>query len=287
MKNETAGNPLVSVIIPAFNQAQFLPDALDSLLAQTYPEWDCHIVDDGSTDNTAAIAQQYTHKDPRFHYIFQQNKGLSGARNTGLRNARGELIQFLDADDILEPEKIELQVKAMQKTHSAVSFTDYYLTDTTRSRRYWFRMSPKISTNSPLRDLIQSWNVGLNIPNHAFLFETKLFNEGQCSFHENLFSLEDWHCWVQVFMLKPAFCFINRKLVGYRIRKGSMARDPDKACREFTKAVRFLIEALPPDSQAIHLLQQRLPLIRKAYGKMGKFYRFPRIGLRILCDYFR
>lgn len=87
----------VSVVIPTYNHARYLPDAINSVLAQTFDDWEALIIDDGSTDNTREVAAQFT--DPRISYIYQENRGLSGARNTGLAVAQGELIALLDADD--------------------------------------------------------------------------------------------------------------------------------------------------------------------------------------------
>jgi len=109
----------VSVVVPTHNYAHFLPVALDSVLAQTYRDWECIIVDDGSTDDTAAVADVYVRRDPRFRYIHQANRGLAGARNTGVRNARGDGIQFLDADDrLLSPKP-----RTSSRIRNATSFT--------------------------------------------------------------------------------------------------------------------------------------------------------------------
>lgn len=85
MKENETKTQLVSIIVPCFNQAHFLPETLDSLLNQTYQNWECIIVDDGSTDDTKKIAEEYEKRDDRFRYIYQENKGLPGARNTGDR----------------------------------------------------------------------------------------------------------------------------------------------------------------------------------------------------------
>src|SRR5260221_9109636 len=100
---ELANANFVSVIIPVYNGSRFIIDALNSVKGQTHRQLECIVVDDGSTDNTADIVKEWIISDNRFIYLFQNNKGLSGARNKGLDHAKGNYIQFLDADDILLP----------------------------------------------------------------------------------------------------------------------------------------------------------------------------------------
>ena len=118
--------PKVSVVVPAFNAGRFLPETLKSVLRQTYPHWECLVVDDGSTDDTAAVARAACESDPRFRYHFQRNRFCAGARNAGLGLATGEYVQFLDADDLILEEKLEAQV-AILETHPEidVSYSDY------------------------------------------------------------------------------------------------------------------------------------------------------------------
>jgi glycosyltransferase involved in cell wall biosynthesis len=98
---------LVSVIIPAFNAASFLPDALASIDRQGYPSLEIIVIDDGSTDDTAAVARSLPSVN---HYFYQENKGPSAARNLGLKHAKGEFIAFLDADDKWPEGKLDLQL---------------------------------------------------------------------------------------------------------------------------------------------------------------------------------
>ena len=105
----------VSVIVTCYNQEAFLNDCLASVAKQTYPDWECIIVDDGSTDTSAQIAKSWQEKDARFRYFYQENKKVSGARNAGLSKVEGDLIQFLDGDDILLPTKLEESVKAFSR----------------------------------------------------------------------------------------------------------------------------------------------------------------------------
>lgn len=104
---------LVSIIIPCYNYGWLISETLDSVLAQTYSKWECIVVDDGSTDTTRSVVEAYQHRDKRFRYLHQPNKGISGARNHGLREAKGKYYQFLDADDLLAPQKLETQVATL------------------------------------------------------------------------------------------------------------------------------------------------------------------------------
>ena len=111
-------NQLVSVIIPVFNGAKYLGDAIESVLAQYYRPFELIVVDDGSTDRSASIVRNY--KD--IHYIYQPNMGVAVARNTGLAAARGTYIAFLDADDMWPAHKLQIQVEYLME-HPSVMYT--------------------------------------------------------------------------------------------------------------------------------------------------------------------
>lgn len=102
-------SPRVSVIVPCFNQAPFLAEAVESVLAQTYPSIELIVVDDGSDDNTAAVASRYE----QVRYLHQANRGAPSARNAGLEASRGEMVAFLDSDDRLLPDAIELGAETL------------------------------------------------------------------------------------------------------------------------------------------------------------------------------
>ena len=109
---EGTSSPLVSVIIPTYNRARLVGEAIESVLAQTYKHLEIIVVDDGSTDGTEEALGPYRE---RIEYIYQQNRGASAARNTGIFRARGDYIAFLDSDDLWVPEKLELQVDYLEK----------------------------------------------------------------------------------------------------------------------------------------------------------------------------
>lgn len=98
---------LISVIVPCYNVEQFLDKALESVFKQTYENWECILVNDGSKDNTQNIAEKWLAKDKRFQLINQQNQGLSGARNTGLSKAKGVFVYFFDSDDLLDLDSLK------------------------------------------------------------------------------------------------------------------------------------------------------------------------------------
>lgn len=116
-------DPLVTIVIPAYNAERYLSDCLKSVQAQSYANLEILIIDDGSSDNTEQICRDFAEGDSRIVLLRQKNSGVSSARNNGIRNASGEYIQFLDADDMLKPNAISCLVDCMARTPAdAVSF---------------------------------------------------------------------------------------------------------------------------------------------------------------------
>jgi glycosyltransferase involved in cell wall biosynthesis len=105
-------SPFVSVVVTTYNQEKYICETLESVFAQTYPHYEVIVVDDGSTDGTAAAVRSF---GTRLRYVYQDNQGVAGARNTGVAQARGELIALLDGDDLWHPEKLRVQVEAFLK----------------------------------------------------------------------------------------------------------------------------------------------------------------------------
>ena len=220
---------LVTVIIPVYNGAGFIGDTLECLRRQTHPDWECVVVDDGSTDDTAAVVQLLIAGDDRFSYVYQPNAGLSSARNTGLDHAKGEYIQFLDADDVLLPEKLAEQLQLIQREGATVSYTDYR-TGTAGDiyKEEAFYKPAQFQSADILVELITRWESKLIIPPHCWLFDASLFRDGQLRFDTSLPNHEDFDCWVNVFRLKPKVVYLDKKLAIYRVSEGSMSRNMSK-----------------------------------------------------------
>ena len=107
--------PLISVVIPAYNAEQFLDETLESVLSQTYENWECIIVNDGSTDSTESVAKKWCEKDSRFRLTDKENGGPSSARNWGIKESKAEYIAFLDADDLYMPNFLEVCLETLIK----------------------------------------------------------------------------------------------------------------------------------------------------------------------------
>ena len=117
-------NPLVSIIIQTYNRLKRLRETLNSVKLQTYTNWECLVIDDGSNDNTESFMAKLIEADKRFKYFKRPkkiNKGANACRNIGLKKSKGKFVNFLDSDDFFESEKLELQVQRLHKTNSDVS----------------------------------------------------------------------------------------------------------------------------------------------------------------------
>ncbi len=135
--------PLVSIIIPTYNRAHLIGETLDSIIAQTYINWECIVVDDGSTDDTTEILKSYCQKDSRIQYHHRPEvhlPGGNGARNYGFKLSKGEFIQWFDSDDLMVDEKIELKVKAMleHNVDFIISKTKYFNSSKNLEKNYKF-----------------------------------------------------------------------------------------------------------------------------------------------------
>lgn len=192
-------NELVSVIVPCYNQARFLPEALGSVLAQTHSHWECIIVDDGSPDHTAQVAQAWLARDARFKYVKKENGGLSSARNAGLKAARGAYIQLLDADDILEKNKLAHQLALFAEHGDALDivvsgYRYFFDSDETRQLRIFGPndLLPEVVINSDDKvDLLKLF-AGRN----PMVVSAPIYRRGVFQrigdFDEDLRANEDW-----------------------------------------------------------------------------------------------
>lgn len=178
--------PLVSVIIPVFNVEPYLCECLDSVLRQSYRELEIIIVDDGSTDGSGSICDNYQKMDRRIKVIHQENCGLSAARNTGLNAMHGEIVSFLDSDDAFLPKMIETMVDNMAIANADIVVCGYYVRHIDKHRRKT-QLSVKLSktamiipSEEALRSIVKG-RINVTVWNKIYkksLFESLRFEEG-------------------------------------------------------------------------------------------------------------
>lgn len=227
---------LVSIIVPCYNQALFLDQALQSVVEQSYICWECIIVNDGSPDNTKTIVQQWAAKDSRFKYLEKENGGLSSARNAGIRMSKGELILPLDADDILHPDCLSRMVQVLMKDNKLCIVSCYTGFFITSSKEVHFELQPK----------------GSQIVNMLYqnqLIATSLFKKSSWEltggYDEKMKAgFEDWEFWLRVLKTeKKSYHIIPEILFYYRKSKNSMLTDTVTNHQETVK--KYIIQKHP------------------------------------------
>lgn len=239
MRNES----LISVIVPCYNQAQYLPETLDSVIAQTYVNWECIIVNDGSTDNTAEIAQRYCAKDSRFRYVEKKNGGLSSARNVGLEEAKGDYIQFLDSDDLLSENKFKQQLEVALNSGADVVVSRYDMYDGVRHVYFdneWSCSKPLLSVDG----FLYSWGKSFVIAIHAGFFSANFLAVNEIHFNEKVAALEDWIFWYQIANYGARFVQIDNVLAHYRVHPGSMSTESNRMQVSRIKAAFVIFDSL-------------------------------------------
>ncbi len=274
MADNPAQTPRVSIIIPCHNQARFLPDAVASVRAQTYPEWECIVIDDGSTDETPSVAESLAADDHRIKVVRQSNRGPSGARNAGLRLGTGQYVQFLDADDLLEPDKLQAQVSALSAVHElALSYSDYRYcpeNDVTATTTRDDFPPPQFITGEPLWDIASRWETEFSIPVHCFLFDARFFTERDISFDETLPNHEDWDCWMQIFALGPVVVPVPEPLAIYRLHDRSLTKDRAEMGRGFDVALQKQLLVFRDDPEMQERLFRKRAQMRRVYARSAR-----------------
>jgi glycosyltransferase involved in cell wall biosynthesis len=207
--------PIVSVIIPAYNCAAFLPSAIESVLAQSLGAVECIVVDDGSRDATAGVARSY----PGVTYIHQENAERSAARNNGLRHARGRYVCFLDADDTLAPEKLAEQAEFLDRHAECVAVYSRVLFFREQSPAELFPLKRSTPAGEILSRLL--WGNFLTV--HAPLIRREAALEVG-GFDPTLSHNEDWEFFLRLALTGP-FGFLDRVHAYCRMHEGNTSHD--------------------------------------------------------------
>ena len=220
---------LISVVIPTYNHVRFLADAIQSALRQSYPTVEIIVVDDGSTDNTHTLVESF---GERVHYIWQENRGLSGARNTGIAAAQGEYIALLDADDFWEPTYLETVHRALTAdSRLGAVYTGLQFVNSKGERL----PQPCVAT-VPSNQLYDRLLDGEFFAPSAVLVRQSCFAQVGV-FDVTLRASEDWDMWLRVAQVY-GFAGIAQPLLNYRVHGSNMSGDPEYMLRYQTMVVR-------------------------------------------------
>ena len=223
IKNCFMNNPKVSIIVPCYKQAEYLDEALQSVLDQSYQNWECIIVNDGSPDDTDEVAKKWIEKDDRFVYLYKDNGGLSSARNAGIDKARGEFILPLDADDKIGSNYVTLAVESF---HEDASLKVVYC------------KAEKFGEEEGLWNLSQ-FSI-YDLAHHNMIFCSAFFRKKDWELVDGfdlnmIYGLEDWEFWIAILKNGGNVKCLNEVGFYYRIRDNSMARTINDEQRQFSE----------------------------------------------------
>ena len=215
---------LISIIIPTYNRAHLIGETLDSIRSQTYSNWECIVVDDGSTDTTAEVMREYVKKDFRFQYHqrpINKIKGPNSCRNYGFELSKGEYIKWFDSDDVMLSTLLEKQI---------LSFVDNV--EMSVCKLSYFDFEKKISMRENIiysKNLIEDYLIG-KVTFYTFTpMWQRIFLEKQNQlFDESLTNLDDWDFNLRMLYQKPNITYSNEVLILYRVHGDSLSQEINK-----------------------------------------------------------
>ena len=212
---------LISIIVPIYNVEKYLRQCLDSNQDQSYQNFECLLINDGSPDNSADICKEYVSKDPRFRYIEKENGGVSSARNLGLEHSKGEYITFIDSDDWVDSDYLEVLYKSLtdEKADVAVSTYKQFNMDDNNYyvHSYQRGYEKKIFTGPELIDEF----IALDTFDHSYRFVCgKLVRKcllDKIAFNEKTTLGEDMEFWLKLYLISNKIVYVNRDSYVYRV----------------------------------------------------------------------
>ena len=269
-------NIKVSIIIPVYNSEKYLRQCLDSVVNQTLKEIEIIIINDGSTDNSLKIIQEYANKYQNLKLIDKENEGCYKARNIGLENATGEYVAFLDSDDYIEHNIYEkLYLKAKQTDADIVS-SDYYILENNKLKTVDFSSSIKLLEQSNNK-LIGAENVLLDAIIWSRIFKRQMLVEKNIKFHSDICMADDAFFHIVTMLNANKIVYIPDILYTYRIsRKGSITNSYNEKNFDCIKvAERILNHAIQNNME--HFMPQVVAYILRlnilGYNRIGCFYK--------------
>jgi glycosyltransferase involved in cell wall biosynthesis len=235
------GTPRISVVITCYNYGQYLDGCLRSVLDQTCRDWEAVVVDDGSTDDTPQVMARFADV-PNLRYVRRENGGQAVAKNTGIRESRGEFVAFLDADDLWEPTKLAKQIELFADPRVGVVY----------SRAKWIDEDGAALDNEfggkylqPRAGRVTDWLFQDNFVWFSSSMVRRSCLEACGSFDESLAMGIDWDLWLRI-STRYEFAYVNEPLLGYRVgHSGQMSRNTETRQRCSDRIMARFLENYP------------------------------------------
>lgn len=245
---------LVSIITPCYNGAKYIGETIDSVISQTYPDWEMIIVDDGSKDNSAQIVREYAEKDSRITLVQQENAGSAAARNNGIRRAEGQYMALLDADDLWHPDFLEKQIAFMKEKDAVCVFCSYRRIDENSKEIMRPTHSKPVVTKKDMK-------VMNYIGCLSGLYDTT--RHGKVFLKESLKSIrDDYAYWYDIVALEDRAYGNPEILADYRVLSGSTTGNKKKLIKKQYQFYRTYLKENPVTA-AINVVRWGLAGIRK------------------------
>ena len=221
---------MISIIIPLYNAARFIAETLQSVQAQTYTDWECIVVDDGSTDNGAEIVLGMAKADTRIRYVYQSNAGPSAARNHGLRLAKGDYIQFLDADDWFPQQRFERMLSAyMQTSEKVILYSGLCLGAEDDIHHHMPYSSRTNVEDIDFKRMYGGFGREFSFIPGAILFPAAYLKNVQ--WNEAMRASEDWDYYLQLTQQGYTFRNLPEELFVYRLVGGGLSHNYEAVAR--------------------------------------------------------
>lgn len=215
--------PTISIIVPIYNIERFLPCCIDSVLAQTFTDWELILVDDGSKDSSGSICDAYAAKDERIRVIHKPNGGLTSARNAGLEVASGEWIMYLDGDDWVEPDMLEGLIRRGEETGSDIVLGDFLFAYPDRDVPYRLPDWDECKPSSLNRYITSVWTCVW-----GGIHKRSLYEEHQLQSPQGVTYCEDFHLIVRLCYFARKVANVHRPFYHYRQQGGSVMHNLNK-----------------------------------------------------------
>jgi glycosyltransferase involved in cell wall biosynthesis len=287
---------LVSVVMPAYNASRFIKESINSVISQTYENWELIVIDDGSLDSTGAIVKEWAARESRIKYHYQKNGRQASARNAGISYALGQLIAFLDSDDMWLPSKLSVMIGEFSDGKQDLLFSDSYI-NKQNIENLKIETLPKFGISAfsycgrdgLSRFLERNWVPTLTVMAKTDVLKSHLFDP-------DVFLAEDYDLWLRILLSGHTIRSISSVLAIYRIHSGSTSA-ADRECIDAVLNIFKNLSNLTDDPSMKLLIQSKSDLwVKKKIKNMASFDEFnefikcenknsKNLGLNIFLNY--